>query len=39
MIVLHGDQILDFEAEVHYANNCYLKNVTVLHVHDFFEIC
>jgi AraC family transcriptional regulator, dual regulator of chb operon len=38
MIVLHGDEILDSEAEAHYAYHRSLKTVTGLHVHDFFEI-
>jgi AraC family cel operon transcriptional repressor len=38
MIVLQADQILDSEAEVHYAYHRSLKTVTGLHVHDFFEI-
>jgi len=38
MIVLHGEEILDLEAEVHYAYHRSLTTITGLHVHDFFEI-
>jgi AraC family transcriptional regulator, dual regulator of chb operon len=38
MIILRGDDILDIDAEVHYAYHRSLQTVTGLHGHDFFEI-